>query len=526
MPASEVLPMVIRTVAHLVTLIPEPVFVLDTTGTICAASQAAGELAGIEGEALIGRSLVDMLPPGDRDSLAQALAALAQTDRQTVGGNRPISWRAGQLIVERLTAPEPAVVLVVARFVSTTDALEPEPREPHTQKMLAVQRGQEHLGRLLGLLGPTFDLRQLLRDALAIVMEMCGAGAGAIVVLDERGGVALWQAYDEDAALEPALSAALAEGWMIEALRTGAVRRVTAPEAGSPARILPCDEMLLARLQGGDRLIGALLLGDPGAPMEAAQLAAAADIVAAAVLNTLLYARLREADATRERMTNLLVHDIRSPLMATHASIEIAKRAIADLPVHPFVYESLDSGIRSVRSVIDLTNDLLDVKRLQSAVPTLNYRTVELFALCADIRAQMQTLTHERQITLTLRIEPATLSLQADSRLLRRVLVNLIANALRFAPHGSSVTLTATAQVDDVLILVDDEGPGVPTADRDRIFQPFVQGRGEAHRGTGLGLAFCREVVLAHRGRIWVGERPSGGGRFCILLPLSPSGAA
>jgi two-component system sensor histidine kinase KdpD len=109
----------------------------------------------------------------------------------------------------------------------------------------------------------------------------------------------------------------------------------------------------------------------------------------------------------------------------------------------------------------------------------------------------------------------------ADTYLLRRSLVNLVANALRFSPEGSTITLESYMAPDDdgIILVVEDMGPGVAPADRKRIFLPFTQAKGEEHRGTGLGLAFCREVALIHGGYIWVEDRKGGGSRFCMFLP-------
>jgi signal transduction histidine kinase len=136
----------------------------------------------------------------------------------------------------------------------------------------------------------------------------------------------------------------------------------------------------------------------------------------------------------------------------------------------------------------------------------------------------MHWLALQRQVRLAAIIQPEAACVQADSGLLRRVLVNMVANGLRFTPEGSCITLRAEPDAQrGVVLVVEDQGPGVPLDEQERIFQPFVQGKGEAQRGSGLGLAFCREVVLAHKGRIWVENQPAGGCHFSIWLPNAES---
>lgn len=397
-----------------------------------------------------------------------------------------------------------------------------------TNQQLARERAHlDMLNRLARKLSQGLDLSQVIHDAVQSTVGMFGAVHGCLILLDDQGAPSQWGTSDGWPLQGVDLIEALREGAAGELLRTDRVSRIDDLGAipGAPAALLPGRSALLAPLLTKTGTIGLLVLvhGAPAAfqPQQEIVLAAAAETIALAIQNARLYTQLLEAVAARERMTSLLVHDIRSPLMSTHASIEIARRAIAELEVQPFVHESLISGLRSVRNVIELTNDLLDVKRLQSAAPALNYQTVALSSMLADVHAQMQMLALDRQVAIRYQVDPESLTLPADARLLRRVLVNLIGNGLRFTPRGSTITLQAAVQGAEVLLCVEDEGPGVPPADRERIFLPFVQGRGESHRGTGLGLAFCREVVLAHGGRIWVTDRPEGGSRFCVLLPLT-----
>lgn len=234
------------------------------------------------------------------------------------------------------------------------------------------------------------------------------------------------------------------------------------------------------------------------------------------------YARLCAAEAAREQMVNSLVHDIRSPLMATHAGLEVIQRAFAGQELPPFVAEALASSLRSLHTVVDLTNDLLDIKRIQSGYQDLPWQKIQLEQLLGATCDLMLPLAREREIVLKYQVASLELQVCGEPRLLQRTLVNLLSNAIRYTPLGGRVLLTAQPAAGGVIRLtVDDTGPGVQPDDRERIFQPFARGNDQSYPvGNGLGLAFCWEVALLHGGQIWADEAPGGGGRFCLELPL------
>jgi two-component system sensor histidine kinase KdpD len=108
-----------------------------------------------------------------------------------------------------------------------------------------------------------------------------------------------------------------------------------------------------------------------------------------------------------------------------------------------------------------------------------------------------------------------------DATLIERVLYNLLENAGKYTPAGTIIRVVAQASGDQLLVTVSDNGPGVPQAQREAIFEKFTRGsRESATPGVGLGLAISRAIVEAHRGRIWVEDNAGAGARFCFTLPL------
>ncbi|MCK4962472.1 MAG: ATP-binding protein, partial [Anaerolineales bacterium] len=127
-------------------------------------------------------------------------------------------------------------------------------------------------------------------------------------------------------------------------------------------------------------------------------------------------------------------------------------------------------------------------------------------------------------IILNLNVADGLPEVTADDEKLRRVLSNLLDNALKFTPAGGQIDLKVKCEGEEVIITVADTGPGVPEEFRERIFKRFAQVPGVAgrRRGTGLGLAFSKMAVTAHGGKIWVEDNPGGGSAFRIQLPLHP----
>jgi two-component system sensor histidine kinase KdpD len=113
-----------------------------------------------------------------------------------------------------------------------------------------------------------------------------------------------------------------------------------------------------------------------------------------------------------------------------------------------------------------------------------------------------------------------------DADMIRRVIINLIENAVKYTPSGTTVTTAARAGATELTFSVKDNGPGIPPAEQQRIFSKFTRLRHEAApKGLGLGLAFCKFAVEAHGGRIWVESQLGQGANFSFTMPYNPNGA-
>jgi signal transduction histidine kinase len=219
----------------------------------------------------------------------------------------------------------------------------------------------------------------------------------------------------------------------------------------------------------------------------------------------------------KERLSAFVVHDLKNPVntLDLHAQLLLRNPSLPSS-----ARESVQHIRDEARSLLRLILNLLDISKSEQARLTVKPANVELEALSKDIveafelRAQTAQVRVERQIDVS--------RVQADPDLLRRVLENLLDNALRHSPAQGSVRLSASAGPGVTLLRVADQGRGIPAGERNRVFEAFVQGSQEealsARGNRGLGLAFCRLAVEAHGGTISI-EDGNPGAVFCVSLP-------
>jgi signal transduction histidine kinase len=180
---------------------------------------------------------------------------------------------------------------------------------------------------------------------------------------------------------------------------------------------------------------------------------------------------------------------------------------------------------RNTQNLIELVNDLLDASKLESGTMRLDTASIELRGLVEELRKQMLPLAREKEIALEEQIPEDLPLLQADRAKLRRVLVNLVSNALKFTPRGGRVELRAHPEgPGSVRVSVADTGVGIAPEDLSDIFDKYAQARSRATRsekGTGLGLYITRQLVELHGGRIEVQSEVGKGSVFSFTIPIA-----
>jgi signal transduction histidine kinase len=222
---------------------------------------------------------------------------------------------------------------------------------------------------------------------------------------------------------------------------------------------------------------------------------------------------------TRDTVFANISHEFRTPLAAQLASIELLREGLATQP--PAQLEDLVLSLeRGTLRLTRLIDNLLESVRIESGQLDIRRQGVDLADVVDDAAALVESLLRQRGQLLDTRLEP-DLALQGDAVRLTQVLVNLLANANKFAPLASTIVLSARREGANIIIAVEDEGPGVPEGAEHSVFERFSRGEVEpAPGGMGLGLAISRSIVERHGGRIGVSRTAEGRTRFAITLPV------
>jgi two-component system sensor histidine kinase/response regulator len=221
----------------------------------------------------------------------------------------------------------------------------------------------------------------------------------------------------------------------------------------------------------------------------------------------------------REEHIALLVHDMKNPLAGVLSNAEylVSSRGL-DSDQSDCAYDILNASRRLQRMVMSL----LDVSQSEHGVLRPELTRVDLGELISNVRSQCAPKLRDKALTLTVVLQDEPLTLDADRDMLLRLLANLLDNALRYAPNGSSVSLEAHKDNGFCELRVSDQGPPIPEAERAQLFESYVQLQDSEARlraRRGLGLSSTRAVAQAHGGRAWVESSNGEGAVFCVRLP-------
>ena len=232
-----------------------------------------------------------------------------------------------------------------------------------------------------------------------------------------------------------------------------------------------------------------------------------------------------ELEQMREDLTAMLFHDLQSPLGNVISSLELLAYEIPPESANSPLYAMLDIARRSSRRLETLIRSLLDINFLEAGKPITEQIRVDMNELVNEVHEIERPNFEQRRVQFT-NILPADLPhVFVEEDMIRRVLVNLVNNALKYSTEEQLITISGQLlpENDRLLISVCDQGRGIPKQYRETIFEKFerIATKDTNAKGLGLGLAFCRLAVEAHDGRIWVDDAPAGGARFNFTLPLA-----
>lgn len=232
---------------------------------------------------------------------------------------------------------------------------------------------------------------------------------------------------------------------------------------------------------------------------------------------------LRNIVALKEQFVSTVSHELRTPLTSISGALTLLNSGTVDLPDNARTL--VEIAARNASRLKRLVDDLLDLDRLDGGRIDYRIAQADLGAVLLDVVEEMSPFASEAGVRLTLDLPRTPVHVMTDGDRLLQVIANLISNAAKFSPRGSTVGIELLPAIDQVRIRVTDQGPGIPPEFRPRLFDRFSQ---SPHTqgltslpGTGLGLAISKAIVEQLGGKLSLDEKYVGGAAFDILLPLT-----
>lgn len=392
------------------------------------------------------------------------------------------------------------------------------------------------------------------RDALLRAARRCAAEASSEAVLRtlleeavslvgaDDGGVARWDAAARQLVQVESFIPSESQGALLDLERSASGRAAATraavvvndyPREGdpnSPAGRIGVHAGLAVPLVHEGRLIGTLSVStfDPDRRFDdedAASLELLAGIGASALIGR-ERAELEGALTVRNQLLAEVSHDLRTPLTAARGQVQLLQRDVAGLadPTKTKMTQGLERVDRAIGRMTQLIDLLRDAALLEAGQPLdLHRRPVDLVALAREEINEYRQLAPSHRLRL---VGPPELIGLWDASRLERVLDNLLGNAVKYSPEGGSITVTVRRDGDWASLAVRDHGMGIPAADLGHVFDRFFRARnvGGRIRGTGIGLAGARQIVVQHGGSITVDSAEGRGSTFTVRLPIDREG--
>jgi signal transduction histidine kinase len=226
-------------------------------------------------------------------------------------------------------------------------------------------------------------------------------------------------------------------------------------------------------------------------------------------------------DDLRNDLTSMVFHDLRSPLSNIISSLDILS-GLVNAEDNETIQSILGIAANSTTRIERLVNSLLDINRLESGQQIVDQKAVFLHEITSEAVKEVQAIAESRRQEAISQTPDDLPPVWVDKDMILRVLLNLLENATKFTPAGSKIAVDASQQDGWITISIEDNGPGIPVLERERIFDKFTRLRG-AHKpgGLGIGLAFCKMAVEGHGGKIWVESQNNVGTTFFFTLPVA-----
>ncbi|HEX6865144.1 MAG TPA: PAS domain S-box protein [Thermoanaerobaculia bacterium] len=464
----------------------------ELSGTFLSINPAGADLLGYSPDEIVGRNLRDILAPAVRPLLDEYLTRLRHLTSdsgymrvQTSGGDERVLFYRNRLC--RRPGREP---YVLGHAQDMTDQM----RAERSEKELAARlRESEARYRSLfeeaplGIYRTTPDGRISLVNPAMVRMLGYGSAEELQARNLETGG--------PDADYDRAMFRELAE-------REGGIRGLEAQwRCRDGSRIWVRENAKAVRGQDGEVLYYEGTVED--------------------------VSERYELELMKSQFVSTVSHELRTPLTSLRGALGLlAAGALGNLP--PEARNAVEIAERSILRLVTLVNDVLDIERIEQGRLSLQVRSHALASILARSAEEVGPLA--RGAGISLEVSHPSGVVEGDGDRLVQVIVNLLSNALKFSPRGSTVRLRAWETPDGVEVQVEDQGRGIPATHHKAIFERFRQveiSDAAGQRGAGLGLSIAKSIVEMHGGRIGVESEPGKGSTFWLRIPrTSPRAGA
>ncbi len=531
-----------RRYADLYDFAPVGYCMLDLDGRIQEINLAGAALLGAARHALIDQPFDAAVPVEDRPSFHEHLRACAMTRiRVTTELTLRGDQRAAS-VIQLVSDPIEVAVGITTGF--RTAMIDTTALKRLEMKLRLLAAAGETLASSLDY---STTLAAVARLIVPLVADLC-----IIDVRDDDGKVARLEVVFAD----PDRQAALAEQVkrcapgphgqtpQSRVIATGEsmllVDTIDGLEDGSAYDAAHADAMravgvkskMVVPLRARGRTLGALTFAATGPDFRYshADLLFAEDLAhraAMAMDNARLHAQAQQAIRAREAQLALVAHDLRNPLGVILLKTEVALKVPRAQDRRAQARKSAETVHRCADRMHRLISDLLDIASIEAGRLSIDPARQPVRPLLSEALDMLQAMADEK--ALLLQSDPATgeePDVVCDHERILQVFANLIGNAIKFSPHGATITVRAEPRQDEVWFAVADAGPGLAPDVMPRVFDRFWQAAKTARQGTGLGLSIAKGIVEAHGGRIWVESEEGKGSTFLFSLPLAAPVAA
>ncbi len=360
------------------------------------------------------------------------------------------------------------------------------------------------------------DLDAILDTFLATVSEAVG-GPVSVMMAETAGAIREVAAYPRPSAPGGDKEMAVVH-WVLE----------HGTSAGRGTEVLRDASRLIFPVKADGKTLAALCFS-PGeekkaiSPEKRQLIEAFANLAAVAIIRLRLaqeagqVQRLAESARLHKALLDSISHDIRTPLASiTGAVTTLIAGGSYDAESRGILLDTIKEGALRLNR---FTANLLDTARLESGTLKLRADWCDVQDITGAALREISDMLHGRSVPVDI---PADLPpVRVDFALIEHVLINLLENAAKYSPPGGAIALSARAAEKAVLVSVTDQGPPIPSLERERIFDKFYRlERSKGAGGSGLGLSTCRGIVEAHGGAIWADSPTGSGNRFTFSLPL------